>query len=54
MNASQIKQSKTRHQVWIDVQLYENILALRIRDESWGSIVGFLYEFYNAHKDEVK
>lgn len=53
MKASQINQTKKRHQVWIDNNVYANVMSLQLRDETWSSIVGFLYEYYNAHKDEV-
>lgn len=45
------KQNETRHQVWIDEELYQNILKDKVRDESVNSYISYLYEF---EKNAVK
>jgi hypothetical protein len=40
------------HEVWVNKDLYQELEALKIRDESTNSVIGFLLEFYKAHRDD--
>ena len=44
---------KNHKMVWIDKELYEKVSALKIRDESVNSVIGYLYEFHKSHQPEL-
>jgi hypothetical protein len=47
------KRDKCFHQIWVRNETYDELEKIRLRDESINSIVGFLCEFYKAHKDDL-
>jgi hypothetical protein len=48
------KQNETRHQLWIDEDLYQKLVKDKVRDESVNSYIGYLYEFHKNSAPQLK
>lgn len=44
------KQNETRHQIWIDEELYQRLLKMKVRNETVGSFIQHLFNRYMEDK----